>query len=189
MLRQVELDEGAAPSNAHDDNHDPSSNGHEGSPPRPRLLSSKAPYEWKDYETSRNPYPNSWLAELRFITAREWLFVLRDKRTLRARLIQSLLLGALQGTIYWMVSPDAVHTRFGSLYQVMIVTAFRSISTFSATFYRRPLFYKQHGNEGRTDVGAAQPPPPPRYDDDDDAAACPYRLTCLLTSRRDNVAH
>lgn len=44
-----------------------------------------------------------------------------------------------------------------SVCQVMIVTAFRSISTFSATFYRRPLFYKQHSEHH---------PPPTLFDID-----------------------
>lgn len=75
-------------------------------------------YAWKDYETSRRPYPNSWWAELKLLSTREFLFVTRDRKTLGARLIQSFLLGILQSTIYWNVSPDATHTRFGSLYQV-----------------------------------------------------------------------
>lgn len=103
------------------------------------------PHEWKEFETPRAPYKNRWWHEVQHLTWREWRFVVRDKKTLRARLVQSLLLGLLQSTIYWDVHPSAVHTRFGSFYQIMTVTAFRSISSFSATFYRRPLFYKQHG--------------------------------------------
>jgi len=92
------------------------------------------PHIWKEEETMT--YKNTWMTSFLVCLHREWIFFIRDRSFLVARLFQNLILGLVTGTIFWQISPTSYNDRYGVIFSVLVTLGLKSLSLI-------PIFYDQ----------------------------------------------
>ncbi|KAF9963051.1 hypothetical protein BGZ70_007708 [Mortierella alpina] len=93
-------------------------------------------------------YPTSFLTQLRVIMKRNWQTLIRDKSLLVLHLAVSIVLGLFIGGLYFAVPMDLAgfQNRAGSLFFMLALLGFSSISALGAFTETRTLFIKERSN-------------------------------------------
>ncbi|KAF7270964.1 hypothetical protein GWI33_016096 [Rhynchophorus ferrugineus] len=104
----------------------------------------------------KSPYKASWCAQFRAVLWRSWLSILKEPLLVRVRLLQTILVSLILGSIYYgqVVNQDGVMNINGVLFIFLTNLTFQNvfavINVFSAEL---PLFLREHKNGMyRTDV-------------------------------------
>ncbi|XP_030764169.1 ABC transporter G family member 36-like [Sitophilus oryzae] len=98
---------------------------------------------------NRSPYRASWCAQFRAVLWRSWLSILKEPLLVRVRLLQTILVSLILGSIYYgqIVNQDGVMNINGVLFIFLTSMTFQNvfavISVFSAEL---PLFLREHKN-------------------------------------------
>ncbi|KAF9416956.1 hypothetical protein BGZ76_004573, partial [Entomortierella beljakovae] len=104
-----------------------------------------------DSEASKHQgtvYPTSFLTQLRVIMKRNFQTLIRDKSLLVLHVIVAIILGAFIGGLYFDVPMDLAgfQNRAGSLFFMLALLGFSSISALGAFTDTRTLFIKERSN-------------------------------------------
>lgn len=97
---------------------------------------------------SQSEYASSWIKQCWILSKRTMLNNLRNPHLLRGQYLITFALGVLLGTIYWHVGNDiaGVQNRAGSLFFMISLLAFASMSSIDLFFQERVLFVRERGN-------------------------------------------
>jgi ABC-type multidrug transport system permease subunit len=93
-------------------------------------------------------YASSWPTQFRVLAKRTLLHNFRNPYLIRTQYILTVLLAILIGTIYWHVTDDIPGTqnRAGSLFFMIALLSFGSMSSIDTFFQERPLFVRERAN-------------------------------------------
>ncbi|GJQ75577.1 w [Trypoxylus dichotomus] len=111
---------------------------------------------WSNGEHYKNPYKATWFAQFRAVLWRSWLSVMKDPLLIKVRLLQTVLVAALVGTIYYgqTLNKDGVMNINGALFIFLTSMSFQNVFAVINVFCSElPIFLREHRNGMyRTDV-------------------------------------
>lgn len=86
-------------------------------------------------------YRNSFLGSLKLLVRRECLLWWRDKKAIRSRIFQDLLMGVIAGTVFWQTSAEESSV-FGILFQSMLFISMGAFTKVIPQYDVRGTLYK-----------------------------------------------
>lgn len=98
-------------------------------------------YVWP--EVLKERYPGSFLFNTTASLARQVKFTIRDKTFLRVRIMQSLIVAAIAGSLFSDLAVTDTQTLLGILFFSSLFNALSSMSTLPIIYYQKSIFYKQ----------------------------------------------
>lgn len=106
-----------------------------------RHLSSARAHEW--YEDQSQPFASNFAYYFYHCLARQMKIVIRDSTFTKARIGQSLLVGAIAGSLFNNIAATDTVTLNGFLFNTLLFSAMGSFAILPIVFAQKAVFYKQ----------------------------------------------
>ncbi|GKY93223.1 hypothetical protein MPSEU_000290000 [Mayamaea pseudoterrestris] len=90
---------------------------------------------------TKKKYANPWYKSLELLVRREALLWWRDKYAIKAKIVQTILMGTIVGTVFFQQKDP--RTILSALFQSMFYTIIGAMILVRNQFFDRPVFYKQ----------------------------------------------
>jgi len=112
----------------------------------PALLGSQNHEDIPDQNDSE--YSSTWPQQVLVLCKRTLLHNIRNPYLLRTQYILTIALAALLGTIFWHLTSDlqGVQDRAGSLFFMIALLSFSSMSSIDTFFFERGIFVRERAN-------------------------------------------
>ncbi|GFG38120.1 hypothetical protein Cfor_07570, partial [Coptotermes formosanus] len=104
---------------------------------------------FEQQKSRHSPYKASWWAQLRAVLWRSWISVIKEPVLIKVRLLQTLLLSALIGVIYYgqELDQDGVMNINGALFIFLTNMTFQNVfSVINVFCSEMPVFLREHFN-------------------------------------------
>lgn len=106
------------------------------------------------YDKSTDVYANPFCKEFQLVLRRQVQLVLRDPAFIKARFMQSIIMGVLIGTVFIRIDPalptsiDAINVtpitqRYGVMFSTLMQCTFAGMAQVPIVLGQRPVYYKQ----------------------------------------------
>jgi len=99
-------------------------------------------------DTRTEEYASTWPQQVWILSKRTLIHNFRNPYLLRTQYIMTIVLSLLLGTIFWHLSSDlqGVQDRAGSLFFMIALLSFSSMSSIDTFFYERAIFVRERAN-------------------------------------------
>lgn len=100
-------------------------------------------------DARNSPYKASWWAQLRAVLWRSWISIIKEPLLIKVRLLQTLILSALIGVIYYgqELNQDGVMNINGALFIFLTNMTFQNVfSVINVFCTEKPVFLREHFN-------------------------------------------
>lgn len=98
------------------------------------------PFEWPAVYNER--FPRSFWFHLQLVFQRQWTLFRRDVLFIRSRLVQSIMIGAIAGSLFNNIDKEDVQTMNGFLFFATLFCALANMSMLPIVIQQRNIFYK-----------------------------------------------
>lgn len=99
----------------------------------------------EDYFDNIPEFHQNFWASTATVTRRQLMMTARDTPYLASRALMIILMGLINGTVFWQVDADQVQIVIGVLFQTILFLSFGQASQVPQFFTSRLIFYKQRG--------------------------------------------